>query len=154
MEDLIIFTNNGIVVEFFEQQPHSLDVKWISAPASEVLVAAKGAVSKGRKLLSSPVAGVKTKMQLSFPQHGGGKQSKQVVDSINPYLSMLLSGTGKYMDFESARSIDEAMQLYKRATKLRFRKHSEDELQDFQAKDLETLLATIQYVSHAVLRNL
>ena len=153
MESLIIYTNNGIVVEFFEQNTHGFDVRWISAPAAEVLVAAKGAVAKGRKLLSSPFTGVRSRQRNPFPPERGRKGARQE-NKVNPYLSLLLSEAGNYVDFESAIRVDEAIKFCKSANVLNLKSHTDEEMHAFQNADLETLLATIQYVSHAVLRNL
>ena len=144
MGSLVVYTNNGIVVEFFETKDAGVNVKWISAPVTEVLIAAKSAISKGSVLYSSPLAGVKTKPKLPF----GQKPTGIAISSVNPYLSLLVSPPGKTMDFESARTIDNAIKVHKKSGKLRFISYDEDEIFEFQTTDLETLLATIQYVSH------
>lgn len=146
MENLIVFTNNGIVVEFFESKRMNLKVKWISATVTEVLGAAKGAISKGSRLYSSPLSGVKTSTKLALPF---GKQPiKPGISSVNPYLSLLVGGPGKTMDFASARTIDEALKVHKKSGTLRFVTYDDDEIFEFQTADLETLLATIQYAMH------
>ena len=148
MKNLIVFTNNGIVVEFFEQRKTNLTVKWISATVTEVLDAAKSAVSKGSRLYSSPLARLKVtpKLELNFEQ----KQSKPTVSSVNPYLSLLVGPPGKTMDFESARTIDDALKVYKKSGTLRFIPYDDDDIIELQTADLETLLATVQYAMHLV----
>ena len=148
MGNLTVFTNNGIVVEYFETSTADLTIKWISATISEVLGAAKNAVSKGAKLYSSPLTGVKStsKLMLNFGKHS----SKSRISSVNPYLSLLVGPPGKTMDFESARLIDDAQKVYKKSGMLRFVTYDDDEILKFQTADLETLLATVQYASHLV----
>ena len=146
MENMIVFTNNGIVVEFFESKNMDLTVKWISATVIEVLVAAKAAVSKGSRLYSSPVSGIKTAPKLTLPF--GEKPSKPKISSVNPYLSLLVGPPGKTMDFESARAIDDALKIHKKSGTLRFVTYDDDEIFEFQTADLETLLATVQYALH------
>ena len=148
----IIYTNNGIVVEYFEQMAHGFDVRWISAPASEVLVAAKGAVAKGRKLLSSPFAGVRLAPR-SFPTERTRSGANRSGGNVNPYLSVLMGEVGPHMDFESARKLDELIKFCKSASVLNLKSHTDEEIQAFQTADLETLVATIQYVSHTEFRN-
>ena len=146
MKGLIVFTNNGIVVEFFETKKSNVTVKWVSATVTEVLSAAKRAISKGSKLYSSPLSGVKTspKLALSF----GKQPSKPGISTVNPYLSLLVGTPGMTMDFESARSIDEALKVYKKSGTLRFVTYDDDVIFEYQTADLETLLATIQYAMH------
>ena len=146
MESLIVFTNNGIVVEFFETKKTNLTVKWISATVTEVLSAAKSAISKGSKLYSSPLSGLKTAPELALPF--GKKPNKPRISSLNPYLSLLVGPPGKTMDFESARTIDDAFNVYKKSGTLRFVTYDDDAIFEFQTADLEVLLATIQYAMH------
>ena len=146
MESLTVFTNNGIVVEFFESRKVNLTVKWISATVTEVLDAAKGAISKGSKLYSSPQSGIKTARKLTLPF--GGQPSKPKIASINPYLSLLVGPPGKTMDFESARIIDDALKVHKKSGILRFANYDDDEIFELQTADLETLLATVEYAMH------
>ena len=146
MESLIVFTNNGIVVEFFETKKSNLTVKWISATVTEVLSAAKSAISKGSRLYSSPLSGVKTAPKLALPFEK--QPSKPRITSVNPYLSLLVGPPGKTMDFESARSIDDALKVYKKSGTMRFVTYDDDEIFEFQTADLETLLATFQYAMH------
>ena len=146
MENLIVFTNNGIVVEFFETKKKNFTVKWISATVTEVLSAARRAISKGSKLYSSPLSGVKTTPNLTL--HFGKKPSKPKVALVNPYLSLLVGPPGVAVDFESARTIDEAMRVYKKSGTLRFMSYDDDDIIEFQTADLETLLATVEYAMH------
>ena len=146
MRSLFVYTNNGIVVEFFEQNETSLTIKWISATVTEVLDAAKSAVSKGSRLYSSPLTGIKTTPKLALPF--GNDQVKSNVTSVNPYLSLLVGAPGKTMDFESARTIDDALKVYKKSGTLRFITYDDDDILKLQTADLETLLATVQYAMH------
>ena len=146
MESLTVFTNNGIVVEFFETKKVNLTVKWISATVTEVLDAAKNAISKGSRLYSSPLAGIKTAPKLSLPFNE--RPSKPKITSVNPYLSLLVGPPGNTMDFESARTIDDALKIHKKSGILRFVTYDDDENFEFQTADLETLLATVQYAMH------
>ena len=146
MKYLTVFTNNGIVVEYFEQKKASLTVKWIPSSITGVLDAAKSAVSKGCKLYSSPLSGVKTAPKLALPFEK--KPSKQKISSINPYLSLLVGPPGTTMDFESALTIDDALKIFKKSGTLRFTNYDEDVNVEFQTADLETLLATVQYAMH------
>ena len=146
MESLIVFTNNGIVVEFFETKKTNLTVKWISATVTEVIGAAKSAISKGSRLYSSPLSGVAPPSKLALPF--GKKPSRPRISSVNPYLSLLVGPPGKTMDFESARAIDDALKVYKKSGTLRFVTYDDDDIIEFQTADLERLLATVQYAMH------
>ena len=146
MKNMVVFTNNGIVVEFFETKKSKLTVKWISATVTEVLHAAKNAISKGSRLYSSPLSGIKVSQKLTLPfekQPGNPRISK-----VNPYLSLLVGPPGKTMDFESARLIDDALKVFKKSGTLRFVMYDDEENFELQTTDLETLLATIQYAAH------
>ena len=146
MESLIVFTNNGIVVEFFESKKSNLTVKWISATVTEVLDAAKNAISKGSRLYSSPLSGVKVAQKLTLPFEK--KPSNPGDSSVNPYLSLLVGPSSKTMDFESARLIDDALKAFKKSGTLRFVTYDDEDNFELQTADLETLLATIQYAKH------
>ena len=146
MRNLTVFTNNGIVVEFFETKKANLTVKWISATVTEVLDAAKSAISKGCKLYSSPLSNVRTAPKLTLPF--GKQPSKPKISSVNPYLSLLVGPPGLTMDFESARTIDDALKVHKKSGTLRFVTYDDDDIVVYQTADLETLLATLQYAMH------
>ena len=146
MNGLIVFTNNGIVVEFFETRRSNITLKWISATVTEVLGAAKSAIVKGSRLYSSPLAGVKVSTRSAMPFDK--QPSERKVSQVNPYLSLLVGPPGRSMDFESARLIDDALKVYKKSGALRFTNYDDDVISEFQTVDLETLLATIQYAMH------
>ena len=146
MENLIVFTNNGIVVEFFETKKSNLTVKWISATVTEVLDAAKSAIGKGSRLYSSPLSGIKRAPKLALPFEK--QPSNPKISSVNPYLSLLVGPPGKTMDFESARLVEDALKVYKKSGTLRFVTYDDDDIFEFQTADLETLLATLQYAMH------
>ena len=149
MADYTVFTNNSIVVEFFAQKNLPIEVKWVAAPAIEILAAAKTAAHLGAVILSNPMAGVRTSQSLfgpsgfERPQPLGVHTSAPKIRSINPYLSVLASKSHGTVDFISVKNIDEALSLYKRNARLRFAGHSDDTIKAFQALDLEILLNTI-----------
>jgi len=149
MEKHTIFTNNSIAAELFTGREDFFEVKWIAAPAMDVLAAVKAAARAGGVVLSNPLSGVRTSQQLfgtnafekSVP---GGRSAQPKVRSINPYLSVLLGpslhGT---VDFVSVKNVDEALTVYKKNARLRFAAHNDDAIKAFQAVDLEVLLATL-----------
>ncbi|MDR0272132.1 MAG: hypothetical protein LBI27_02290 [Clostridiales bacterium] len=149
-----VYTNNSIVAEFFEQKNFAIEVKWISAPAIEVLSAAKTAAHLGAVILSNPMSGVKTSTPLFGPSgfertpalSGGGRPK---IRSINPYLSVLAGESRDTVDFDSVRNIDEALTLYKQNARLRFIAHSDDTIKAYQATDLEVLISTITALESA-----
>ena len=151
MESYTIFTNNSVVAEYFNETPFPIEVKWIAAPAIEVLSAAKSAAHLGAVILSNPMSGVRTSQPLfgpaSFekppPSGGGGRSSPPKIRSINPYLTVLAGESRGTVDFVSVKNIDEALTLYKKNARLRFAAHNDDTIKKFQAADLEILLATI-----------
>jgi len=146
-----VFTNNSIVAEFFEERDGGpIEVKWVSAPAIDVLAAAKTAAHQGAIILSNPMQGVRTTQPLfgpsSFdrpPASGSGSRSAPSVRSINPYLSVLAAPATGMVDFVSVKNIDEALTLYKKNARLRFIAHGDDMIKAFQAADMEMLLATM-----------
>ena len=147
MEGLTIYTNNGIVVEYFEQIDQKPMVKWVSATVIEVIGAAKSAVGKGSVLFSS-LMDAKLSPEFSRPAPVGGQPKIAGKAVMNPYLSLLLGPPGQVMDFESARKLEDALKVYKRKGSQLYLVHSDEDIFKFQTGDLETLLATLQYVGH------
>ena len=152
MDKFTIFTNNSVVVDFFDQRAIPIDIKWVSAPAIEVLAAAKSAASLGAIILSNPMAGVRTSQPLfgpsgfERPASLGGRNPNSgspAIRSINPYLSVLATPPQGTVDFLSVKNIDEALNLYKKNARLRFLAHNDDTIKAFQASDLEILVATM-----------
>lgn len=146
----IVFTNNSVVADFFEQKGLPVEIKWVAAPAINVLEAAKSAASLGAVILSNPMVGIRTTQPLfgpsSFekpPSTVTGGATGQKIRSINPYISVLAAQGGGTVDFVSVKNIDEALTLYKKNARLRFTAHTDDSIKAFQANDLETLLATL-----------
>jgi len=142
----IIFTNNSFVAEFFdEKRDMPGEIKWLNAPAMDVLSAAKSAAHGGTIILSNPMSGVRTGM-MTFdisPAFGGRPAAPPKIRSINPYLSILAEPSRGTVDFASVRNLDEALTIYKKNARLRFISHNEDTVKQFQAADLESLLATM-----------
>jgi hypothetical protein len=150
MENYTIFTNNSIVAEFFEEKNFPVEIKWVAAPAMDVLAAAKSAAHLGAVILSNPMAGVRTTQPLfgpsSFekpPSVGGRSLTPPKIRSINPYLSVLAAPPQGMVDFVSVKNIDEALTLYKKNARLRFVAHNDDTIKAFQAVDLEVLISTM-----------
>lgn len=150
MKNYTVFTNNSVVAEFFELKDFPIEVKWLAAPAMEVLAAAKSAAHLGAVILSNPLAGVRTSQPLfgisTFekpPSVGGRDSSSPKTRSINPYLSVLAGPTCGTVDFVSVKNTDEALTLYKKNARLRFITHNDDTIKAFQAVDLEMLLNTM-----------
>jgi hypothetical protein len=151
MEEYTIFTNNSVVAEYFNEKNLPVEVKWVAAPAMDVLAAAKSAAHLGAVVLSNPMSGVRTAQPLfgaaSFerPQSAPARtpSSPPKIRSINPYLSVLAGPSRGTVDFVSVKNIDEALTLYKKNARLRFVAHNDDTIKAFQANDLEIMLATI-----------
>lgn len=151
MKDYTVYTNNSYVAEFFEDKNLPIEVKWVAAPAMDVLAAAKSAAHLGAVILSNPMSGVRTSQPLfgpsSFerpPTAGRSPSSASPkIRSINPYLSVLAGPSRGTVDFVSVKNIDEALTLYKKNARLRFVAHNDDTVKTFQSSDLEMLLATI-----------
>ncbi|MCL1877873.1 MAG: hypothetical protein FWF80_03375 [Defluviitaleaceae bacterium] len=144
----IVFTNNSVVADFFENKGLPLEIKWVSAPAIKVLEAAKSAAHLGSIIISNPMSGVRTTQPLFGPSSfekppSAGNRTSTNIRSINPYLSVLTMPGGDTVDFVSVKNIDEALQLYKKNARLRFAAHTDDTIKAFQATDLEMLLATL-----------
>jgi hypothetical protein len=149
MEFFTIFTNNSYVAEYFSEKELPFEVKWVAAPAMEVLAAAKSAAHLGAVVLSNPMSGVRTSQPLfgpsgfDKPMSPGRSSAPPKIRSINPYLSVLAAPSRGMVDFVSVKNIDEALNLYKKNARLRFVAHNDDTIKAFQATDLEVLLATI-----------
>ncbi|MCL1883660.1 MAG: hypothetical protein FWF81_07920 [Defluviitaleaceae bacterium] len=147
MDNYTVFTNNSIVAEFLAQKGLPVEVKWVAAPALEVLAAAKSAAHLGAVVLSNPMSGVRTSQPLfgpsSFEKPPAVGATPPKIRSINPYLSVLAGPSRGTVDFVSVKNIDEALTLYKKNARLRFIAHNEDTIKAFQAVDLEALLHTM-----------
>ncbi|MCL1862552.1 MAG: hypothetical protein FWF78_03185 [Defluviitaleaceae bacterium] len=151
MDKFTVFTNNSIVADFFQERAGGpIEIKWVAAPAIDVLSAAKTAAHQGAVILSNPMQGVRTSQPLfgpsSFdrntPPPPAGRSAPSV-RSINPYLSVLAGPAQGMVDFVSVKNIDEALTLYKKNARLRFVSHGDDTIKAFQAADMEMLFATI-----------
>jgi hypothetical protein len=140
-----LYTNNNVVADFFkEKKDLPVTVKWVSAPAMEVLTAARFAVRKGAVLVSDPMTGVNIPTVQApgkprFPSHA--KQENPTI--FNPYLTLLLTEPGETIDFQSMKQVDEALTLYKKNAKLRFIAHNDESIQHFQLIDLKSLLLVL-----------
>jgi len=149
MDNYTIFTNNSIVAEYFSEKSLPFEIKWVAAPAMDVLSAAKSAAHLGAVILSNPMAGVRSSQPLfgspafEKPSALGGLSSPPKIRSINPYLSVLAGPSRGTVDFVSVKNIDEALTLYKKNARLRFAAHNDDTIKRFQATDLEILLTTM-----------
>jgi hypothetical protein len=150
MDSLTVFTNNSVVAEFIEHKGLVIDVKWIAAPAMDVLAAAKTAAQLGAVVLSNPMSGVRTAQSLfgssSFekpPSVGARSLTPPKIRSINPYLSVLAAPSRGTVDFVSVKNVDEALTLYKKNARLRFIAHNDDTIKAFQAVDLESFIHTM-----------
>ncbi|MCL2225944.1 MAG: hypothetical protein FWB96_13330 [Defluviitaleaceae bacterium] len=148
MDDYTVYTNNSVVAEYFAEKELPIEVKWVAAPAMEVLSAAKSAAHLGAVILSNPMSGVRTSQPLFGPAsferpNSRASSAPPKIRSINPYLSVLAGPSRGTVDFVSVKNIDEALTLYKKNARLRFVGHNDDTIKAFQSLDLETLLATI-----------
>ena len=147
MDNCVIYTNNYAVAEYFEQKQLPTEIKWFNTPAIDVLAAAKTAAHLGSVVLSSPMSGVRS----TIPMFGARidlqtpfKDSKsQKVRALNPCISILIGPAQSTVDFESVRSVDEALAIYKKNARLRFASHNDDMIKKFQFEDLENMLNTI-----------
>jgi len=150
MDIITIFTNNSVVVEVLEQYSFPVEVKWVSAPAMEVITAAKSAVSNGALLLSNPMSGVRTQAStyISFQKPSPvGKAENAKVVSINPYLTIVTSPQRPTVDLNSIMRLNEAFQVYKKNARLRFVGHSDDTIKTFQGMDLDMTLIILSKLS-------
>ena len=150
-----MFTNNSLVADFFEQRKEGpIVIKWVAAPAIDVLVAAKSAAKNGAIILSNPMQGVRTTQPLFGPSSfdkppTSGSRATPSIRSINPYLSVLAAPAQGMVDFISVKNVDEALALYKKNARLRFVAHGDDTIKAFQAADMEMLLATMTALDSA-----
>jgi hypothetical protein len=149
MDKLTVFTNNAVVADYIENRSIPIEIKWVAAPAIEVLSAAKSAASLGAVLLSNPMSGVRTNQPLFGPTGfepppsvARKSANSTQIRSINPYLSVLTTPAQGTVDFLSVKNIDEALNLYKKNARLRFQGHSDETIKTFQTSDLEALVAT------------
>ena len=131
-----IYTNNNAVAEFFKQH-HELPcvVKWVSAPAIDVLIAARTNIRKGATLISDAQTGI------HIPSKNPATAAHHV---INPYLTVIITEMNDTIDFKSIKQIDNALSIYKKNAKTRFISHKDEALQHFQVNDLKHMLYTLQ----------
>jgi len=135
-----VYTNNNAVAEFFKQKPElGCTVKWVSAPAMEVLTAVRANIRKGAVLVSNALIGINLPAVQGKSLRATPKQGV-----VNPYLTVLTTATGDTVDFTSVKRIDEALSLYKSNAKLRFISHSDETVQHFQMYDLKCMLQMLQ----------
>jgi len=150
MDNYTIFTNNSIVAEFLEQKGLPIEVKWVAAPAIEVLSAAKSVARQGCVVISNPLAGVRNAAPPMFSAPitppSPGRTGK--IASINPYLSVLVSPKLDTVDFNSVKRVDEAMTVYKKNARLRFLSHTDEAIKLFQTADLEIIVATLAHLAN------
>ncbi|MCL2187173.1 MAG: hypothetical protein FWC16_02765 [Defluviitaleaceae bacterium] len=139
-----VYTNNNAVAEFFKQKPElGCTVKWVSAPAMEVLSAARANIRKGAVLVTNPLIGI----NLPAVQAQGKSLRTVPIQKqgvVNPYLTVLTTSPNDTVDFQSVKRIDEALSLYKKNAKLRFISHSDDTVQHFQMYDLRCMMQMLQ----------
>ncbi|MCL2202385.1 MAG: hypothetical protein FWB88_00380 [Defluviitaleaceae bacterium] len=134
-----VFTNNNAVAEFFKQKPElNCTVKWVNAPAMEVLVAARVNIRKGAALISNPLVGINLPVVQAPGRNLRSPAPKQTI--VNPYLTVLTTMPNDTVDFQSVKQVDEALSLYKKNAKLRFVAHSDDAVQHFQMVDIKCML--------------
>ncbi|MCL2605414.1 MAG: hypothetical protein FWD90_13145 [Defluviitaleaceae bacterium] len=142
---LTVFTNNNVAADFFKVKKElDCTVKWVSAPAMDVLTAARVAVRKGSVLVSNPMIGVNVPAVQAPGKPRFPSQANKVNPTIiNPYLTLLTTEPLDTVDFQSLKRLDEALSMYKNNAKLRFIAHSDDSIQHFQAIDLKYMLQTL-----------
>ena len=204
MNDYIVFTNNSIVAEFFSQKDYPLEIKWIAAPAIQVLTSAKSVARLGAVILSNPMGGVRPanplmpifesppflnkktksdkpekfdKLEKFAGPENPDKLSKldkferldkldkfdksqasappanaPRIASLNPYISLLIRRTAETVDFASVKKLDEAINIYKKNTRLRYIAHNEDTIKAYQTVDLEMLAHTLAALETGVIQ--
>jgi len=154
MEKYTLFTNNTLAAEFFANKDLPLEVRWVAAPAIDVLSAAKSAARQGGIVLSNPLSGVRSTQPLfpGIPTLPGRpptpRSSGPNVSSINPYLSVLVSPHLETVDFGSVQRLDEAMSLYKKNARLRFQAHNDEAIKNYQKMDMEIVVATLTHLAN------
>jgi hypothetical protein len=138
-----VLTNNNVVAEFFKQKKElGCAVKWVSAPAMDVLTAARAAVRQGAVLVSNPMAGVNMPA-VRAPDNARRLSTVPRPAIFNPYLTLLVTGTGETVDFQSLKGLNEALALYKKNARLRFIAHDDNAIQHFQMVDFQIALKTV-----------
>ena len=149
-----IFTNNPVLAEFIKQQPEmeSHEVKLMSTPAMDVLLAVKSAIRQGAATVSNPMAGVRmTPPRLVKPQSrekpagpiGIEKPATGKPVAVNPYVSIAVTTKQEAVDFKSIKAVDEAIELYRKNARLRFIGHSDEAIKSFQIADMEMLASVL-----------
>jgi len=143
-----VFTNNNAVADFFKQnKDFDCTVKWVAAPAMDVLGAARILIRQGALLASNPLVGVNLPMKQAVPRNTllPGKQSSAI---FNPYLTVITSAPGEAVDFQSLKKVDEAIGVYKKNAKLRFVAHNDDAIAHFQMVDVRSMLQALSAIFH------
>ncbi len=131
MSVLYILTNNDSVVNLFKQFKANQglpDVRYVEASGTRVLQLAKEAIHKGARLLNHPLPNI--------PNAGD-----------NPFKTLVISGEGEnetVLHFQSVQLIEEALRVYAKAAKNRFRAYSDEQLKEYKSFDMELTLNTIQ----------
>ena len=142
-----VFTNNNGAIEFFKQRPElDCTVKWVGAPAMEVLKTARGLVQQGAALASNPLVGIDVPAQKATPRLTNNPASLLMRRSVivNPYLTVITTTQpGGTVDFKSLKKMNEAVTAYKKNAKLRFIAHNDDTIAHFQAVDLREMLQAL-----------
>jgi len=146
-----IHTNNNMVADFFKQRKElACTVKWVGAPAMEVLNTARTAIKQGAVLVSNPKIGVNLPTKQATPKNGRPAlfPTKAAPPVFNPYLSVITAppGEGEAIDFQSMKSIDEALAVYKKNAKLRFIAHNDDAIAHFQMVDVHGMMQALTTV--------
>jgi hypothetical protein len=144
-EKYTIYTNNNVVAEFFGPKKElNCTIKWVAAPAIDVLTAARVLIRQGAVLMSNPLVGISSPPTSPTRVRSLISPSKQVI--VNPYLSVLTSEPFDTVNFHSIKGIDSALTAYKKNAKLRFIAHNDDAVKHFQLIDLRSIVQTLSAV--------
>ena len=139
-----IFTNNNAVADFFKQKSEfQCTVKWVGAPAIEVLKTARVLVRQGAALASNPLVGIHVPIKQATTKVGQPPRlsvAREKSNIINPYLTIIATQPQDAVDFQSLKALDQALNTYKKNAKLRFIAHSDDAIAHFQTLDLQSML--------------
>ncbi|MCL2363165.1 MAG: hypothetical protein FWC71_00705 [Defluviitaleaceae bacterium] len=144
-----IFTNNSSVADFFKQKKEfDCTVKWVAAPAMDVLSAARLLIRQGAALASNPLVGVNLPTKQATPRNTRPPlfPTQQSSAIFNPYLTIITSAPGEAVDFQSLKKIDEAITVYKKNAKLRFAAHTDDAIAHFQMIDMRCMLQSLSVI--------
>jgi len=160
-----IYTNNPLVDEHIKKQSSTdkYEIKWMTAPANDVLVCVRTAIRNGAILVSNPMSGVRTvpnyqpkrsiqtmkKNNIELPKKDAKRPNQESSDlsstliAHNPYMSVLVSSPKDAMDFKSIKQIEEALVVYRKNASLRFMAHRDESVIQFQKQDLDCLLEAL-----------